>query len=345
MRRRHGSRAAAPRRRAAGLLPVVAATVVLLGACGGTDEPAPLAGGSEGGVSTTEAPPDAPTSTSSPPASSTSPAPPPSPPRHVPALAPSPDALAEQLAAAEQAIRDPDTPEEELRRQAHLQQVAYRVLAERPTWQEAVVAALPADLHEAARLQLAARAEFRSMNTNPPDDVPAWRIVPPAPVDELRGHYQEAEDEYGVPWEYLAAINLVETGMGRIRGDSSAGAQGPMQFIPSTWARFGEGDVRDPHDAILAAGRYLAHHGGADGDLDGALFRYNNDVRYVRGVTAYAQIIEADPATYRGFHAWQVWYASEAGDLVLPEGYHRTDPQPAAQYAQEHPTRHRPYST
>ncbi|OWY58821.1 hypothetical protein B7486_77915, partial [cyanobacterium TDX16] len=153
----------------------------------------------------------------------------------VPALAPSPAALAEQLAAAEGVIRDPSSSDEEVAAQAHLQQVAYRVLAERPTWQEPVVTALPSELQRAARLQLSARAEFRSMNVNPPDDVPAWRIVPPAPADELLGHYQEAEDEFGVEWEYLAAINLVETGMGRIRGDSSAGAKGPMQFIPSTW--------------------------------------------------------------------------------------------------------------
>jgi soluble lytic murein transglycosylase-like protein len=118
-----------------------------------------------------------------------------------------------------------------------------------------------------------------------------------------------------------------------------------MQFIPSTWERFGNGgDVTDPEDAITAAARYLAHNGGADGNIDGALFNYNNDERYVRGVTAYAQVMQEDPDTYRGFHQWQIWYASAAGDLVLPDGYHLAEPQPAVQYATENPDRHRPYS-
>jgi hypothetical protein len=57
-----------------------------------------------------------------------------------------------------------------------------------------------------------------------------------------------------VPWEFLAAIHLVETRMGRIRGTSSAGSQGPMQFLPSTWKRCGRGgDIQATGDASLAA--------------------------------------------------------------------------------------------
>jgi membrane-bound lytic murein transglycosylase B len=257
----------------------------------------------------------------------------------VPELADDPAALAEQIEQAERAVRDPATPADELADMAHLQQVAYRELALRPDWQDAVVDALPEDLRSAARQQLTARQAFVSMNTSPPTEVPAWRIVPPEPADALLGYYQEAEDEFGVEWEYLAAINLVETGIGRIRGDSSAGAQGPMQFIPSTWERFGEGDVRDPHDAIQAAARYLAHNGGADGNISGALWNYNNHTRYVEGVMVYAQIMKDDPQTFAGFHQWQIWYASASGDVLLPEGYHLTEPQPAAQYVADHPER------
>jgi soluble lytic murein transglycosylase-like protein len=114
-----------------------------------------------------------------------------------------------------------------------------------------------------------------------------------------------------------------------------------MQFIPSTWERFGEGDIYDPHDAILSAARYLAHNGGstADGNIEGALFNYNNDVRYVRGVQAYAAVLRDDRQTYAGFHQWQIWYASAIGDLLFPEGYHLTEPRPAADYAAEFPER------
>ena len=68
----------------------------------------------------------------------------------------------------------------------------------------------------------------------------------------------EAESESGVGWNYLAAINLIETRLGSIAGVSTAGAQGPMQFLPSTFAAYGQGgDINSPHDSIMAAGRTL----------------------------------------------------------------------------------------
>src|SRR5690606_25350337 len=123
---------------------------------------------------------------------------------------------------------------------------------------------------------VAARIEFRGMHTTLSDTLPAWRIVAPAPAEELLAHYREGEATFGVPWTVLAAVNLVETGMGRIRGTSVAGARGPMQFMPATWDAYGEGDIEDPHDAILAAARYLAANGGGRGDIDNALYRYNH---------------------------------------------------------------------
>jgi len=109
--------------------------------------------------------------------------------------------------------------------------------------------------------------------------------------------------------------------MGRIRGTSTAGAQGPMQFLPSTWARWGGGgDINDPHDAIMAAGRYLAAS-GAPGDLHRALYAYNHSEHYVKAVTIYATQIEANPRAYLAYHAWQVYYITPRGDLWLEEGY------------------------
>ena len=118
----------------------------------------------------------------------------------------------------------------------------------------------------------------------------------------------------------LAAINLIETRMGRIRGDSSAGAQGPMQFIPSTWAAYGEGDVNSDHDSILAAARYLKA-AGAPGNMSKAVLAYNHDARYVAAVAAYAEVMHADPAAYRGYYGWQVYVATLDGVTLLPVGW------------------------
>jgi membrane-bound lytic murein transglycosylase B len=128
-----------------------------------------------------------------------------------------------------------------------------------------------------------------------------------------------------VPWTVLAAVHLVESRMGRIMGLSSAGAQGPMQFLPATWARYGlGGDVWNTRDAIFGAANYLAVNGAADGTdarLDNALYRYNNDNRYVRGVRHYAAVMHADERAYQGYHAWQVYYRTHVGGFILPTGY------------------------
>jgi membrane-bound lytic murein transglycosylase B len=133
-------------------------------------------------------------------------------------------------------------------------------------------------------------------------------------------YYREAETKFGVPWYFLASINLIETRMGRIRGDSSAGAQGPMQFIPSTWAAYGEGDVNSYRDSILAAGRYLKA-AGAPGNMPKAIFAYNHDTRYVAAVTAYGEAMHKDPAAYRGFYGWQVYYPTPDGPILMPPGW------------------------
>ena len=71
--------------------------------------------------------------------------------------------------------------------------------------------------------------------------LPAWRIIQPEPAANLLNYYRKAEAATGIEWEVLAAVNLVETGMGRIDGTSVANAQGPMQFLPTTWAEPGIG--------------------------------------------------------------------------------------------------------
>ncbi|HVW33799.1 MAG TPA: transglycosylase SLT domain-containing protein [Acidimicrobiia bacterium] len=230
------------------------------------------------------------------------------------------NALTDQLAADETAIHSPATPAADIPAIARRQQVAYRALAARPDVLPRVLARLPEALRPLVQANVDAGAELRVM-TKPRTDLPPWRILTPPPPDELQRYYQEAEAATHVPWAYLAAVHLVETRMGRIRGPSTAGAQGPMQFLPTTWAKWGGGgDINDPHDAIMAAGRYLAAS-GAPGDMHRALFAYNHSEHYVRAVTLYAQQIQADVRAYSAYWAWQVYYITPKGDLWLEEGY------------------------
>ena len=108
------------------------------------------------------------------------------------------------------------------------------------------------------------------------------------PFQQLSGLWQQAGTTYGIPWEVLASINKIESNFGQNMGPSSAGAVGWMQFMPSTWLRWGldaDGDgFADPWnatDAIFAAARYLAAAGGQT-DIYRGVFAYNHAHWYVR---------------------------------------------------------------
>ena len=169
---------------------------------------------------------------------------------------------ADRRRGAQRSATRPATPRGPGRRGAWLQQVAYRSSGDHPEWDAEVLVASRPNSTAASPRNSPPAASSGGMATKISDTLPAWRIIAPAPPATLLGYYQEAEATFGVPWQYLAAINLVETGMGRITGLSVAGAQGPMQFMPATWEAFGDGgDVHNPRDAILGAARYLAHNG------------------------------------------------------------------------------------
>jgi murein DD-endopeptidase MepM/ murein hydrolase activator NlpD len=131
--------------------------------------------------------------------------------------------------------------------------------------------------------------------------VPVSFTLPPAspqqlPLSTLHRIWEQAGAAYGIPWQVLAAINKIESNFGQNMGPSSAGAVGWMQFMPSTWLRWGvdaDGDgIADPWnatDAIYAAARYLAAAGGQT-DISRGVFAYNHADWYVREVLDLANV-------------------------------------------------------
>jgi Transglycosylase SLT domain len=227
--------------------------------------------------------------------------------------------VANELGAAEADIRAANTPLSDYAELGRRQQLAYHLLAAHPDWVPAVLSSVPSEIAATIQANLTAAGQIDTLN-GARSQLPHWRIVAPQPPDVLLGYYREAEQTYGIAWQYLAAINLIETNMGRIQGLSSAGAQGPMQFMPATWATYGRGDVNNPHDAILAAGRYLQAAGAAR-NLSRAIYAYNNSALYVRAVTLYAQQMSANRQAFLGYYNWQVYVATTGGNVLLPEGF------------------------
>ena len=120
----------------------------------------------------------------------------------------------------------------------------------------------------------------------------------PLPVPAgIQSLYEDAAQEYNLPWSLLAGIGMAETAHGRNIATSPAGAQGLMQFMPATFAAYGvDGDrdgaidIRGEADSIYSAASYLTAmgvHDGQDG-VRGALFAYNRADWYVNDVLHYA---------------------------------------------------------
>jgi hypothetical protein len=235
-----------------------------------------------------------------------------------PVLTSDPALMASDLTADEQTLRDPSAPEAALLAAAHRQQMAYRALGRHTEWDSIVRPGIPASLVATYDRNVDARRQLTALSQGEAKETPpAWPIQAPAPADALLGYYHDAEAASGVGWNYLAAINLIETCLGRIAGVSSAGAQGPMQFLPSTFARYGDGgDVSSPHDSIMAAGRFLAANGFAD-DHGHAIFGYNHSSHYVSAVEDYAAVLATDPGAFAGYYRWDVYYYTSSGDDVL----------------------------
>ncbi|HUR06665.1 MAG TPA: lytic murein transglycosylase [Nonomuraea sp.] len=198
------------------------------------------------------------------------------------------------------------------------QQRIYRAMARSTTLTQGVVKRLPKGLAAEARDNTTAIAKLLSL-AHPISAAQRkrMRLAEPPPAKPLRGYMMRAEKRFGVEWEVLAAIMLVETKFGRVRSSSSAGAQGPMQFMPGTWRQYGlGGDVHDARDAVLAAANYLKAS-GAPRDYRRAVFAYNHDARYVDAVLAHARQIKRDSRSFYAYYNWQVFVLSTQGDVRL----------------------------
>jgi cell wall-associated NlpC family hydrolase len=136
--------------------------------------------------------------------------------------------------------------------------------------------------------------------------------------------YEQAALRFGLPWELLAAVGKVESDHGRAPGSNqpnAAGAQGPMQFEPATFAAYSWAagtptpDIDDPHDAIEAAAAMLAAN-GAPGDTWRALYAYNHADWYVEEVLGW---VARYTATVAGSGAAATPAAQAAVDYALGE--------------------------
>ena len=126
-------------------------------------------------------------------------------------------------------------------------------------------------------------------STQARDDVPR----------DLLGVYEQAATTCpGLPWPVIAAIGKAESDHGRAPSTTSpAGAEGPMQFLPATWADYqadgdgdGDADIEDPEDAIYGAARLLCANGGeSPAGLRRAIFAYNRSDSYVDRVLEIAR--------------------------------------------------------
>ena len=150
-------------------------------------------------------------------------------------------------------------------------------------------------------------AQAGAMTTAPPAAQPAEpldAILTPVPGERdtwVPLAKKAAATCPGLPASVLVAISHVESSLGLQTWTSSAGAVGPMQFLPATWAAYGADgdgdgsiDIMNPVDAVHGAARLLCANGGGDPErLASALWNYNHSDDYVRHVMALSRLVPA----------------------------------------------------
>ena len=216
-----------------------------------------------------------------------------------------PAVLAAQLVRADAALHAHVTVSAALEQQ----RIVLR-LSDHPALARKVIRLLPSKLARDVTDDVLAHRELARLTPQRP--LSAFRVGPAAAAAQLRAYYVEAQRRSAIPWEVLAAVNYVESVFGRVRQSSVAGAQGPMQFMPSSWRAYGHGNVHDPHQAILGAARFL-HAAGGSVDERAALHRYNPSWAYVDAIERYAGRIRRDPGAFLVFYVRRLIVRTPAG--------------------------------
>jgi hypothetical protein len=135
---------------------------------------------------------------------------------------------------------------------------------------------------------------------------PSGRALDEIPHDLIPLYQAAASRCEGLNWTVLAAVHKVETSFGRGSATSSAGAQGPMQFMPETWRAYaadgdgdGTADINELEDSVVAAAGMLCANGAGDpARLSSALWNYNHSEAYVAEVIDLAAgygVVTHDP--------------------------------------------------
>ena len=204
-------------------------------------------------------------------------------------------------------------PPSDVVRYALFQQRLYRLLARDTKLAHGSLPLLAPPLRAKSRDLLVAQRELYRL-TPPLPGRARIKVGASPPAAALLSYYREAQRRFRVQWSVLAAVNFVESKFGKLRNASAAGAQGPMQFIPATWKRYGlGGNVHDPHDAVLGAASYL-RASGAPRNLRRALRAYNPSPLYVDAVLRYARRLQADRTLFYELYSWQVFLKTPRGD-------------------------------
>ena len=213
---------------------------------------------------------------------------------------PTPAAAVRRLQAAERVLRTATGAAFLVA--ARDRQLLIRALGRQPQEAAAVTKLAPLE-----RDDLAVRRDLERLSAQSPPQVGGVSIGSALHAGKLLSFYLEAQRRFGIRWELLAAINFVESDFGRARTTARADAQGPMQFEPATWRRYGMGgDVYSAHDSILAAANLLAANGGRTSER-AALEHYNRSPLYWDAVLHLAHRMTTVSTAFREYYAWKLY--------------------------------------